>query len=452
MLFTDVIRKKRDGGELSEEEIQLFVDGLADGSLPPEQVSALAMAIFLNSMSFEEAGRLTTAMAASGTVLDWADLRLDGPVLDKHSTGGVGDKVSFLLAPIAAACGCYVPMISGRGLGHTGGTLDKVGCIPGYNPTPDFDLFRKVVREAGCAIIGQTAELAPADRRFYAIRDVTGTVESIPLITASILSKKIAAGLDALVMDVKVGSGAFMKTVERAEELANSLIRTATAAGLETHAVVTDMNEVLGRTAGNAVEIAESMNYLQGNDREPRLDEVVLELSAAMLVLGGIETDREKAKARADSAVTSGAAAQVFDRMVVALGGPGNFVADYRKHLPQAAVSQPVRAGRQGFLAEVDAFAVGNAIIALGGGRRKLDDRLDLSVGFTDVAPIGTKVGPDTPLAMVHAASEDAAKHAAELLRNACRIEQEAPSPRPVVYKVLDSSSPIASRPNLGIL
>jgi thymidine phosphorylase len=438
MLFTDVIRKKRDGGELSQEEIQLFVDGLADGSLPPEQVSALAMAIFLNSMSFEEAGRLTTAMAASGTVLDWSDLRLDGPVVDKHSTGGVGDKVSFLLAPVAAACGCYVPMISGRGLGHTGGTLDKVGCIPGYNAMPGFDLFRKVVREAGCAIIGQTAELAPADRRFYAIRDVTGTVESIPLITASILSKKIAAGLDALVMDVKVGSGAFMKTVERAEELAQSLIRTAAAAGLPTHALVTDMNEVLGATAGNAVEIAESMEFLQGIHREPRLDEVVLQLSAEMLVLGRIESDRVKAKARADSAVTSGAAAQAFDRMVLALGGPGNFVADYRKHLPRAAVTQPVAASREGFLAEVDAFAIGSAIIALGGGRRKLDDRLDLSVGFTDIVPIGTRVGRDVPLAMVHAASADAAKHATELMRKACRIDDEAPRPRPVVCKVLN--------------
>ena len=437
MLFTDVIRKKRDGQELSRDEIQLFVDGLADGSLPPEQVSALAMAIFLNSMSFGEAARLTTAMAASGAVLRWSDLRLDGPVVDKHSTGGVGDKVSFLLAPIAAACGCYVPMISGRGLGHTGGTLDKIGCIPGYNATPEFDLFRKVVREAGCAIIGQTAELAPADRRFYAIRDITGTVESIPLITASILSKKIAAGLDALVMDVKVGSGAFMKTVERAEELARSLIGTADAAGLRTHALITDMNEVLGTTAGNAVEIAESMEYLRDERREPRLDEVVLELCAEMLLLGGTETDRAVAKARADRAVKSGAAAKAFDHMVSALGGPAGFVGDFGKYLPTAAVSAPVSVGRAGYLAEVDTFAVGNAIIALGGGRRKLDDELDLSVGFTEVLPIGTKLETDTPLATVHAASEDAAKHAAGLLRQACRIDDEKPPVRPVIHRRL---------------
>ncbi len=276
MLFTDVIRKKRDGGELSDDEIQFFVDGLADSSLPAEQVSSLAMAIFLNSMSFEEAGKLTLAMAASGTVLDWSKETLDGPVIDKHSTGGVGDKVSFLLAPIAAACGCYVPMISGRGLGHTGGTTDKAECIPGYDATPDFDMFRKVVKEVGCAIIGQTADLAPADRRFYAIRDVTGTVESVPLITASILSKKIAAGLQGLVMDVKVGSGAFMETLERAQELAGSVIATAAKAGLKTHALITDMNEALGTTVGNALEIEESILYLRNERRDARLDEVTL--------------------------------------------------------------------------------------------------------------------------------------------------------------------------------
>jgi thymidine phosphorylase len=434
MLFTDVIRKKRDGGELSPDEIDLFVSGLTDGSLPPEQVSALAMAIFLNSMSFEEAGRLTTAMASSGTVLDWSGQGLDGPVVDKHSTGGVGDKVSFLLAPIAAACGCYVPMISGRGLGHTGGTLDKIGCIPGYNPAPDFDLFRKVVREAGCAIIGQTAELAPADRRFYAIRDVTGTVESIPLITASILSKKIAAGLDGLVMDVKAGSGAFMKTIERANELAESLIGIAAAAGLKTHALITDMNEVLGTTAGNAVEIAESMEYLKNERREPRLDEVVLELCAEMLLTAGIEENRNKAKSRADAAVTSGDAAEAFNRMTAALGGPQDFVGRYRKYLPRAPAVRPVPANAEGYLAEVDAFAVGNAIIALGGGRRTLDDKLDLSVGLTDVVPIGTKVGRGTPLATIHAKSDADAAKVSVLLRTACRVAESRPAERALIY------------------
>jgi thymidine phosphorylase len=440
MLFTDVIRKKRDGKELSPSEIQFFVDGLTDGSLSAEQVSALAMAIFLNSMSFKEAARLTTAMARSGTVLDWSDLDLDGPVVDKHSTGGVGDKVSFVLAPMAAACGCYVPMISGRGLGHTGGTLDKVACIPGYKATPGFALFRKVVQQAGCAIVGQTAELAPADGRFYAIRDVTGTVESIPLITASILSKKIAAGLGALVMDVKVGSGAFMKTAEDAHELAKSLIGTAAAAGLKTNALITDMNEVLGTTAGNAVEIAESMEYLKDEHRDARLDEVVLELCAEMLVTGGLESDRQKARERADTAVTSGAAAEAFNRMVAGLGGPKNFVNDYRKHLPEAAVTRPVMAGSEGYVAEVDAFALGNAVITLGGGRRKLDDALDLSVGFTEIVPVGTQVRKQSPLAIVHAKSEADAAEGAKLFRQAYRIAGRRPKGRAVVYERLTGS------------
>ena len=268
MLFTDIIRAKRDGHELSDDQITFFVDGLADNSIPAEQVSALAMAVCLNSMSADETAKLTMAMASSGTVLDWQDMHLDRPVVDKHSTGGVGDKVSFMLAPIVAACGCHVPMISGRGLGHTGGTTDKIESIPGYDTAPEFATFRKVVKEVGCAIIGQTADLAPADRRFYAIRDVTATVESVPLITASILSKKIAAGLDALVMDVKVGTGAFMPTPERARKLAESIISTAAMAGLKTHVLITDMNEVLGRTAGNALEIDEALCFLRDEDRE----------------------------------------------------------------------------------------------------------------------------------------------------------------------------------------
>ncbi len=435
MLFTDVIRKKRDGGRLSEAEIQLFVDGLADESLPAEQVSALAMAIFLNSMSFEEAGQLTLAMAASGTVLDWSRESLDGPVVDKHSTGGVGDKVSFLLAPIAAACGCYVPMISGRGLGHTGGTTDKAESIPGYNATPDFDTFRKVVRDVGCAIIGQTADLAPADRRFYAIRDVTGTVESVPLITASILSKKIAAGLEGLVMDVKMGNGAFMGSHERAVELAESIIGTAARATLRTHALITDMNEVLGTTAGNALEIEESVLYLRNEGRDQRLDDVVLSLCAEMLVVGGVEVDRDKARRACDEAVTSGRAAEVFGRMVEALGGPPDFVDNCSAYLPRASVVRPVVA--EGYLAGMDTRAVGNAIIELGGGRRRVGETLDLSVGFSDVADIGTRLDPDTALAVVHAASEEDARAAERNLLAACVFEDAAPAERPIVNEIL---------------
>lgn len=439
MLFTDVIRSKRDGGRLGDEEIAFFVRGLADGSLPAEQVSSLAMAIFLNGMTFEEAGKLTIAMANSGTVLDWSGEGLDGPVVDKHSTGGVGDKVSFMLAPIAAACGCYVPMISGRGLGHTGGTTDKAECIPGYDTAPDFTTFRKVVRSVGCAIIGQTSDLAPADRRLYSIRDVTGTVESVPLITASILSKKIAAGLDALVMDVKVGNGAFMDSDANARELANSIIATAASAGLATHAIITDMNEVLGTTAGNGVEIDEAMRFLKNEERETRLNEVVLALCAEMLVVGGIENDRDAAKARCDEAVTSGKAADVFGRMAAALGGPADFVENHEKHLPRAPLVRPVHA--DGVLSGVDTRAVGNAIIELGGGRRSVGEQLDLSVGFTQFASIGTRLDAERPLAVVHAASEADAEAAERHLLAACTVSGEAPADRAVVYEILEGQA-----------
>jgi thymidine phosphorylase len=397
------------------------------------------MAIFLNGMTFEEAGKLTIAMANSGTVLDWSEEGLDGPVVDKHSTGGVGDKVSFMLAPIAAACSCYVPMISGRGLGHTGGTTDKAECIPGYETAPDFATFRKVVKSAGCAIIGQTSDLAPADRRLYSIRDVTGTVESVPLITASILSKKIAAGLDALVMDVKVGNGAFMDSDEKARELADSIIATAATAGLRTHAIITDMNEVLGTAAGNAVEIDEAMRFLKNEYRESRLNEVVLALCAEMLVVSGVESDRDAAKARCDGAVESGKAAEAFGRMVAALGGPADFVENHETYLPRAPVVRPVHAN--GVLAGVDTRAVGNAIIELGGGRRTVGEKLDLSVGFTQVAAIGTRLDTDRPLAVVHAASEADAEVAEKNLLAACSISEEAPETRPVICEILDGDA-----------
>jgi thymidine phosphorylase len=437
MLFVDVIRNKRDGGELSEAEIRLFVDGLADGSLPAEQVSALAMAIFLNSMSFEEAGLLTRKMAESGLMIDWRDQSLDGPVVDKHSTGGIGDKVSFLLAPIAAACGCYVPMISGRGLGHSGGTLDKIASVPGYDPLPDAARFKRVVRDVGCAIIGQTADLAPADRRFYSIRDVTATVESVPLITASILSKKIAAGLEGLVMDVKFGSGAFMRTADEARRLATSIIGTGRASGLRTHALMTDMNENLGTTAGNAVEVHEAVEFLTGGARDERLSDVTCALVAEMLVVGGIDRDRSAARERAEAAIDSGRAADVLGRMFAALGAPADFVERCDDYLPRAPVRRPVLAGGPGFLAAVDGRAVGNAIIELGGGRRRVEDELDLSVGFTDIIPIGTQLDADTPLAIVHAADDDSAARAGEQYRAACSIAADVPVSRRVVLETI---------------
>lgn len=435
MLFTDVIKKKRDGGELSDDELKYFVDGLADESLPVEQVASLAMAIFLNSMTFEETATLTAGMAASGTVLEWGDQGLDGPVVDKHSTGGVGDKVSFMLAPIAAACGCYVPMISGRGLGHTGGTTDKAESIPGYDATPDLDRFRKVVKDVGCAIIGQTSDLAPADRRLYAIRDVTATVPSIPLITASILSKKIAAGLQGLVMDIKTGNGAFMESLDRSRELSQSIIGTAARANVTTNTLITDMNEILGTTAGNAVEIAEAMSFLRDEQREPRLNEVVMALCAEMLIVGGIETDREAAKQQCDRALTSGRAAEFFGRMVSALGGPVDFVEKYETYLPHAPIQRAVIA--EGIVAAVDTRGVGHAIIELGGGRHMVGEELDLSVGLTRCAPIGTELDSDTPLAVIHAASEDDAAAAEQRLLAAVTLAEEASPERPVICEIL---------------
>ena len=440
MIFKNLIRKKRDGFALEREEIEYFVRGLADDSIPTEQVAALAMAVFFRSMTFTECGALTTAMADSGLRLRWDELRGRGPVIDKHSTGGVGDKVSFLLAPIAAACGCFVPMISGRGLGHTGGTLDKLDAIPGYHSMPTVEEFRRVVGSVGCAIIGQTDDLAPADRRLYAIRDVTATVESIPLITASILSKKIAAGLDALVMDVKTGSGAFMESVDSARALARSIIGVAGATGLNTHAVITDMSHVLGSSAGNALEMVESIEFLTGGAREPRLAEAVFALLAEMLVMSGLARDHAEARERSDAAVRSGQAAERFARMVAGLGGPGDLLERWRQYLPKAPIVAPVLPAEAGYVASVDARAVGNLLITLGGGRQVVGERLDLAVGLTEVAGIGTRVGPDRPLALVHAQSAEQVQQATAALRAAMRLAEHAMPPPPVVHDILVSA------------
>jgi thymidine phosphorylase len=441
MLFTDIIRTKRDKGQLTPQQIDVFVAGLTDASLPAEQVSALAMAIFLNSMTPAETGALTRAMARSGRVIDWNTAGLGGPVVDKHSTGGVGDKVSLVLAPIAAACGCFVPMVSGRGLGHSGGTLDKLDSIPGYLSTPDFGAFQRVVKTVGCAIIGPTDDLAPADRRLYAIRDVTSTVESIPLITASILSKKIAAGSEALVMDIKTGSGAFMATLTRARELASSIIATSQTIGLEVSALITDMSEVLGHSAGNAVEVKEAVHYLTGEQREPRLDQVVRSCCELMLVISGLSGSTNEAQQRVEAALSSGRAAEVFSRMVAAMGGPADFIDDVKTYLPEAPVSMPVSSDEEGYLASVDARAVGNAIIELGGGRRKADDKLDLSVGFTGVIPVGTSVDRQAPLCIVHAASREAAQRAAAAYREACTVSNVKPEARPMVLEKLSGTA-----------
>jgi thymidine phosphorylase len=434
MLPQEIIRKKRDGHELSAEEIAFVARGIHDGRLSEGQVAAFAMAVFFRGMTTAERVAFTVGLTNSGTTLEWKSLALPGPVIDKHSSGGVGDKVSLMLAPIVAACGAFVPMISGRGLGHTGGTLDKLSAISGYEAQPDLATFRKVVREVGCAVIGQTDDLAPADRRLYATRDVTATVESIPLIVSSILSKKVAAGLDGLVMDVKCGSGAFCDTEAMARDLADGLVAVANQAGLPTIALITDMDRVLGRNVGNALEVVEAVEYLKGEGtREPRLHEVVLALAGEMIALGGLAPSPAAGRARAEAALNDGRAAEMFGRMVSALGGPDDFLQHSPRYLSHAPVIRPCNAERSGYVAGMDARQVGMAVVALGGGRGHADDAIDPSVGLTDVIDVGAAVRAGSLLCVVHAASDDAADQAIALVRRAIRIEDGAPSQRPVV-------------------
>ena len=422
MLPQEIIRKKRDGGALSDAEIEFFIEGLTDGSITEGQAAAFAMAVYFRGMEMAERIALTRAMMESGAVLDWSRDNLPGPVVDKHSTGGVGDKVSLMLGPMAAACGCFVPMISGRGLGHTGGTLDKFDAIPGYQTQPDTHLFRKVVREVGCAIIGQTANLAPADRRLYAIRDVTATVESIPLITASILSKKLAAGLQGLVMDVKTGNGAFMATLEESRELADSIVRVATGAGVRTTALITNMDQVLGHAAGHATEMQEAIDYLTGARREERLHAVTCALVAEMLVVGGIAATTLEAKAKIDAALSTGRAAEIFARMVAALGGPADLMEHPGRYLASAPVVKPCIPDAAGKVAEIDTRAVGVALIELGGGRLSAQDKIDHRVGFSEFTGVGKEVGPGQPICLIHATDGNSWARAAEAVRAAVRI------------------------------
>jgi thymidine phosphorylase len=440
MLTAELIRKKRDGGELTRAEIEQLVTGIADGTVTDAQAGALAMAILWRGMSSAERVWLTGAMTRSGDVLAWDDAGLSGPVLDKHSTGGVGDKVSLLLAPIVAACGGAVPMISGRGLGHTGGTLDKLEAIPGYDVAPDSDRLRGVVARVGCAIVGQTARLAPADRRLYAIRDATATVESIPLIVASILSKKLAAGLHALVMDVKAGSGAMLPSRERARELAHAIVEVAVGNGLPTTALITDMDQVLGTSAGNAVEVRECIEHLTGAAHDARLREVTLALSAELLTLGGVYAELADARAAAQHALDSGAAAERFGAMVAELGGPSQLVDSPDRFLAPAPVVVPVWAREAGTVTAIDVRAIGIAIVTLGGGRARETDRVDHSVGLTEVSALGERVGPgERPLAMLHARDHDAALAAADALRAAYTLGERAGAVPGPVLEILRS-------------
>ena len=434
-LPVEVIRRKREGLELSEQEIRQFILGVTDDSVSEGQVAAFAMATFFKGMNIEERVALTCAMRDSGDTLKWENEGLTGPILDKHSTGGIGDVVSLMLGPMVAACGAFVPMISGRGLGHTGGTLDKLDAIPGYNTSASEDLLRKVVKEAGIAIVGQTGELAPADKRIYGIRDVTATVDSIDMITASILAKKLAEGLDALVMDVKVGSGAFMPTFEKSVELAESIVRVANGAGVKTTALLTDMNQALASSAGNAVEVREAVEYLTGKYRNERLHEITMAQSAELLVSGGLAKDIDEATDKLNTVLDNGKAAEIFGKMVHGLGGPADFVEKYDEYLPKASIIKPVHMEGNGYITAMNAREVGMTVVQLGGGRAVPTDQLNYAVGITDICKLGDKLAADKPIAMLHADDETAWEQAAQKLRNALTVSETAPEANPCVYK-----------------
>ncbi|MBD3786717.1 MAG: thymidine phosphorylase [Sphingomonadales bacterium] len=427
-----VIAAVRDGRGLSPEAAQWFAQGLADDNVSDAQAGAFAMAVFLKGIG--PAGRvaLTRAMRDSGQVIGWD---LPGPVIDKHSTGGIGDSVSLLLAPALAACGVYVPMISGRGLGHTGGTLDKMEAIPGYRALPGIDTLKSVVAGVGCAIVGATGEIAPADKRLYGIRDISGTVESIDLITASILSKKLAAGLQGLVLDVKVGSGAFMPDAESARALAQSLVATANGAGCKTSALITDMNQSLGHSAGNALEVLEVMETLTGTSVNEALWDVTAALGGEALVLAGKAADMDRGAAMIDNALETGRAAEIFGRMVAALGGPADFVERYPDRLPSAPVFKIVPSPRAGFVARVNARALGEAVVRLGGGRLVGSDRINPSVGLSGLAVIGEEMAAGEPIAMVHASSEDRAEAAVAAVLAAYELSDTLPEEPPLIHE-----------------
>ena len=417
-----LIRKKRDGGRFSPEEIAAFVDGVCDGSWTDYQIAALLMAMYLHELDGDEGRALTREMLNSGELLDFSDL--DAPKADKHSTGGVGDKTSLLIAPLVAACGVYVPMISGRGLGHTGGTLDKLESIPGYKVDLSLEEFKKIVRKHGFAMSGQTVEIAPADKKLYALRDATATIESVPLIVASIMSKKMAEGLDALVLDVKSGSGAFMPNLEQTRRLARGMVKTGADFGIKTKAVITDMSQPLGYAVGNAMEVHECIQILRGemNAKASATLELSLELSAAMLLLAGVSVSKEDARAKLQNALDSGGALEKFRNNLEAQGGDPSVCDDPKKLLDNTLAVIPVKAIETGYLESIDTIAVGNAVSAIGGGRIKADDRVDHAVGYLQEKKLGDRVEAGEAIGVLYCRSEDQAALVYQKLLNACKI------------------------------
>jgi pyrimidine-nucleoside phosphorylase len=431
----DVIRKKRDGEELTREEIDFFIAGVTRDQIADYQVSALLMAIYLNGMNPAEQQSLTEAMLNSGIILDFTDI--SKPKADKHSTGGVGDKTSLIIAPLVAACGVAVPMISGRGLGHTGGTLDKLESIPGYRVNLSIHEFREVLERVGYVMNGQTGEIAPADKKLYALRDATSTIESIPLIVASIISKKGAAGLDAMVIDVKVGNGAFMRNEARAESLAHALVGTGNSCGIRTRALLTDMNQPLGRAVGNANEVKECLDLLRGEvdeQTQPVLD-LSVELSAHMLVLAGVEPALAAAHTRLQRALDSGDALECFRRNVEAQGGEPRVCDDPSRFLPLARQAVNVESRRPGFITKVDTTEIGHAIAAIGGGRVRIEDSIDPTVGFMTEARIGDQVGPERLIGVVLCDDPVKAREAAERIQAAYEVADEPPAEVPKLIR-----------------
>ena len=427
-----ILAKVRDQVPLQKEEILEFTKGLADGFVSDAQASAFAMAVCLHGLSNRERVDLTLAMRDTGNVRTWD---LPGPVIDKHSTGGIGDNVSLVLAPMLAACGTYVPMVSGRGLGHTGGTLDKLESIPGYRTQVSGEEFERVVNGVGCAIVGAGEGIAPADKRLYAIRDLTGTVESVDLITSSILSKKLAAGLETLVLDVKVGSGAFMQNVEKATELARSLVSVANGAGCRTSALLTDMNQSLASSAGNALEVKSALTVLKNESGEERLLEVTLALGSNLLVNAGIFSDDDTARESLEESLSSGKAAEIFGRMIAALSGPVDFVDKSDEYLPVAENILDFPSPSSGYLKSVNGRILGQAVIELGGGRKQAEDKLDLAVGLDQFIRIGKNVEQGDPILRIHSSNDRDMERAKNLLSEAFQFSENPVESNPLILE-----------------
>ena len=437
MLIQDLIRKKRDKKRLTSAEIKWFVGELCNNEVEPAQTGAFLMASWINGLSQREKINLTIAMKNSGTVLKWD---LNGPIVDKHSTGGVGDTVSLILAPLMASLGCFVPMISGRGLGHTGGTLDKLSSIPGYKVEQSETAFRKIVSEVGCAIVGQTSKLVPADKILYATRDVTSTVDSIDLITASIISKKLASGINNLILDVKVGRGALMTNIEQAKNLAQSLVSVANASNCRTKALITNMDDPLSSSIGNSLEVETVIEVLLGkNKNEQALLETTIALSIELYSMVCPEKSNAQIKNKIYSLLNSGHVAERFENMVSALGGPKDFLSTYKKVLPKSQSVKPVKAKKEGYVTQINTKALGNILIKMGGGRQKASDNLNLSVGFTKVVKSNEKVNTKKALLNVHSSDEILSRSLEEEINNCFLISERKPAQfiDPILQKIV---------------